>query len=204
MPRSVREARSLSRARASQSGGFAPRTPYSLTRGDPNAPLRSRGALAFSRARFSIRGLRPADPLLAHSRGPQCPAPFARRARFLARALLNPGASPRGPPTRSLAGTPMPRSVREARSLSRARASQSGGFAPRTPYSLTRGDPNAPLRSRGALAFSRARFSIRGLRPADPLLAHSRGPQCPAPFARRARFLARALLNPGASPRGPP
>src|SRR5688572_15876681 len=62
------------------------------------------------------------------------------------------GPRPRHTPlTSSLAGTPFPRSVRSARSLTLARC-WLGGFAPAAPH----------------------------------LRAHSRGPLCPAPFARRA------------------
>src|SRR5262249_1408841 len=125
------------------SGDFVPCTPYSLARGDPDAQLRSRGPLATlvrSRANdvrvsppageLSSRGFVPCPPFPPLSRGPRCPAPLARLTRC-ARSLscerrqavsarwrtLIGGLRPPHPLTRSLAGTPMPRSAREAHSL---------------------------------------------------------------------------------------
>src|SRR5204863_7815966 len=101
-------------------------------------------------------------PLHARSRGPLCPAPFAwlsRCARSPTRGLrvLAGGLRPAGPPTRSLAGAPLPRAVRVAlslRSFANTGASRiSRGASPRrTPHTLTRGGPSAPRRSRGSLA----------------------------------------------------
>ena len=112
-------------------GTSSPEPPYSLSRGDPGAPLRSRGSLA--------RAFVPPNPVLALSRGPRRPAPFARLHSLgsFADAGLRPPIPLAGtpapppfagsldgsfadaglrPPNRSLAGTPAPRSVREAHS----------------------------------------------------------------------------------------
>ena len=84
-PRSARVAHSLrSFAPLTLTGGLRPPDlPYTLARGDPDAPLRSRGSLA----------------------------PLVRATN------LNRGTSSPAPLTRSLAGTPTPRSARVAHSL---------------------------------------------------------------------------------------
>src|SRR5439155_10806704 len=59
-------------AHLTQPGGFAPRTPCTPPRGDPNpAPGSWLACFARSHCRLSARGLRPADPLHAPPRGPR-------------------------------------------------------------------------------------------------------------------------------------
>ncbi len=181
-----------------QSGGLRPRgPPYALTRGDPVAPLRSRGARQMARlvpvsrqprgASIFIRGASPPrTPLRAHSRGPRRPTPFARGA-------------PDGAPRSCLPSAPG------------GFYFYSGGLRPRgPPYALTRGDPVAPLRSRGARQMARlvpvsrqprgASIYPGGFAPADPPTRSLAGTPSPRSVrAGRARWRASFLspVSPG-------
>src|SRR6476659_4175287 len=68
-------------------GASPRRTPLTLARGGPNAPLRSRGSLVVLVRLFDYAGgFAPPHPPHARSRGPQRPAPLAwltRRTRSL-------------------------------------------------------------------------------------------------------------------------
>src|SRR5829696_8566924 len=99
-----------------QTGGLRPAgPPCTLARGDPKAPLRSRGSLAA--LVLLDRGASPRPtPLHARSRGPQGPAPLTWLTRC-ARSIRPGGFAPPDPPARSLAGTPRPHSAHVAHSL---------------------------------------------------------------------------------------
>src|SRR6476659_5002657 len=155
-PRSAPVAHSL-RSFASVCGASPLELPYTVARGDPHAPLRSRGSLT-SFVRFCLRGFAPRTPLHGRSRGPPRPAPLPWLTHFV-RSLLSAGLRPSNSPTRSLAGTPTPRSAPVAHSL-RSFASVCGASPLELPYTVARGDPHAPLRSRGSLT-SFVRFCLQ-------------------------------------------
>ncbi len=137
--------------RSDRAGGFAPRRPpNALSRGGPQAPLRSRGSLARSFASSSGRqagGFAPAHPPTRSLAGAPKPRSAARLTRSLVRFIKRKaggsggGFAPAHPPTRFLAGAPKPRSVRAAHSLTRSLHQTEGrrGLRPR-------GDGSRPRR----------------------------------------------------------
>src|SRR5262249_9347498 len=115
-------------------------------------------------------------------------APRAWLASLRSLASLTPGASPRGPPTRSLArrsagARPAPGSPRYARSHRSLRALP----PPAPPHPPLRAPPRLPPPS---LRYARSPRSLRGLRPAAPLHPRLRA----APPARAARLARLATL----------
>ena len=133
-----------------------PEPPYTLARGDPAAPLRSRGSLAslvpILLTGYVPGGFAPGAPLHARSRGPRRPAPLAWLTRFArshpAHGLCSRGLRPPSPPTARSRGprrpAPLAWLTRFARSILLT-GYVPGGFAPPEPlYTLARGDPAAP------------------------------------------------------------
>src|ERR1051325_10840067 len=169
--------------------GRRPRTPDTLARGDPEAPLRSRGSLAAlvrdvtdstSLCSFAVRGRL------------SCPRPRAACAGCGLVSSARPttlfqfgGVAPE-PPTRSLAGTPKPRSARVAHSLRSFATSR----IPPPSVASPLGDA---LAARGLvqLAQDAVLYPVRvpplffssGASPPNPRHARSRGPRSPAPLA---------------------
>ena len=172
-------------------GTSSPGPPYTLPRGGPSAPRRSRGSLRSARSLSAIAGLRLPLP----------PADFV----------------PRDPLTRSLAGAPLPRPVAWLTSLRSFALCNSGtsssSFLRRTsspgpPYTLPRGGPSAPRRSRGSLRSVRSLSAIAGLRlplppgdfvPRDPLTRSLAGAPLPRPVAGLTSLRSFALCNSGTS-----
>src|SRR6476659_11032850 len=92
------------------------------------------------------RGFAPRTPLHGRSRGPPRPAPLPWLTHFV-RSLLSAGLRPSNSPTRSLAGTPTPRSAPVAHSL-RSFASVCGVSPLKLPYALLHRDKRNLLEAR--------------------------------------------------------
>ena len=181
-------------------GGFAPRTPDTLTRGGPSIPAPFARPLAHARA-LSDPGASPRGPPTRSLAGaPRSPAPFAGLVAPLVRFLIAGGFAPRTP-SRSLAGPLDPRSVRVTRSLRFARF-LIRGLRPADPRRAHSRDPYDPRSVRATRSLTPARFYSGGFAPRTPTRSLAGTPRSPL---RSRDSLARSLvLHPGASPRGPP
>ena len=134
-------------ASSSESGGLRPpEPPYTLARGGPFAPLRSRGLASL--AHHIIRPFDFRRPLpLEHARGAPRPAPLAA-ARCRVTTTIVRGTSSPQPPYTLARGPPYPRSRSRGSLRSLPLIDLFRAPTPESPFEAARGGPNASLRTR--------------------------------------------------------